>query len=256
MRKTLFIVVAVTLAATAGRAGMFGCDHTASRRVTAPVAGVTRVLVIGHAGSLHVTGHSGATEVVASGTACSSDKSALDEIQLRSERNGSELKIEAVIPNLNQIFWNSSARLDFEVTLPDTMALEVRDGSGETKIDNAGDLRVHDGSGTLTIRGVRGNAEVTDGSGTLEISDVSGDVRVTDGSGGMEIDRIGGNVVIDDGSGSIDVSNVQRNVTIEDDGSGSVDVHDVRGDFTVKSKGSGQITSNRIGGRVTIPRRH
>jgi hypothetical protein len=254
MRKTWFVVLALSLATTAG-ADVFGCDHTAARRVAASLSGVSRVLVIGRAGSLRVTGHSGGGEVVASGTACSSDEGFLKDIQLRAERNGSELVVEAVIPERMGFFEWGSDKLDFDVTLPDTIAVDVRDGSGETKIENVGDLRVHDGSGELTIRGVHGNADVTDGSGDLMIADVSGDVRVRDGSGGIEIDRVGGNVVIDDGSGGIDVRDVQKSVTIESDGSGSVDVRDVRGDFTVEHKGSGEITSDRIGGRVTIPRR-
>jgi hypothetical protein len=253
MRKTGLIVLALSVA-TIARAD-FGCDHTAARRVNASLAGVSRVLVIGRAGSLRVTGHAGGGEVVGSGTACSSDEGFLKDIQLRAERHGSELTVEAVIPERMGFFDWGSARLDFEVTLPETIALEVRDGSGEATIENVGDLRVHDGSGELTIRGVHGNADVTDGSGELIIADVSGDVRVRDGSGEMEIDRVGGNVVISDGSGGIAVRNVQRNVTIESDGSGSVDVRDVRGDFTVESKGSGEVTSDRIGGRVTIPRR-
>ncbi len=255
MRKPVFIALTIGLIAAAGRADLFGCGETAPRRVATPLNGVSRVFVMGRAGTLRVTGRSGAREVVAAGTACADDRKSLDGIQLRSERHGSELRIEAVIPEQMHFFGGNNGKLDFEVTLPDDMALEVHDGSGSITIENVGELEVDDGSGGLNIHGVHGNADITDGSGEIEIADVAGNLRVHDGSGEMTIERVGGNVVIDDGSGSIDIRGVQRNVTIEDDGSGSVDVRDVRGDFTVQSKGSGSITSDRIGGRVSIPRR-
>jgi hypothetical protein len=256
MRLRLFALI-LLFAATAARADLFGCDETAARRVSAPAAGVTRVVVIGRAGWLHISGRAGAREVVATGTACASSKSLLGDIQLRSQQSGPELRIEAVVPEHSGFFFGGSeARLDFDVTLPDSIALDVRDGSGELRIENVADLKVDDGSGELTIRGVRGSAKVTDGSGAITVADVSGDVRIHDGSGSIEIERVGGNVVIDDGSGGISVRSVQRSVTIEDDGSGSVDVADVRGDFTVESKGSGSVDYERIGGKVSVPRRH
>ncbi|HEV8660950.1 MAG TPA: hypothetical protein VGS96_20280 [Thermoanaerobaculia bacterium] len=242
--------------AASARAGVFDCSESAARRVSATASGVTRVVVIGHAGSLRISGRPGAREVVATGTACADSKDMLNDIQLRARQSGSELRVEAAIPELSGFFGWNHGKLDFEVTLPDSVALDVRDGSGETVIENVGDLKVDDGSGELTIRGVHGNANVTDGSGALTVADVSGDVRIHDGSGEIEIERIGGNVVIDDGSGGIRIRNVQRGVTIEDDGSGSVDVSDVRGDFTVESKGSGSVDYDRIGGKVSVPRRH
>ncbi|HEY3054767.1 MAG TPA: hypothetical protein VGK31_02420 [Thermoanaerobaculia bacterium] len=256
MRVRLLALILVFAAASA-RADLFGCNDSAARRVSAPAAGVTRVVVIGRAGSLRISGRAGARDVVATGTACASSKSLLNDIQLRSQQNGSDLRIEAVIPEHSGFFFGAGeAKLDFEVTVPESIALDVRDGSGELVIENVGDLKVDDGSGELTIRGVHGNASVTDGSGALTVADVSGDLRIHDGSGAIEIERIGGNVVIDDGSGGISVRNVQRSVTIEDDGSGSVDVNDVRGDFTVESKGSGSVDYERIGGKVSVPRRH
>lgn len=255
MRNPGFMVLLVGLIASGGRADLFGCDETAPRRTAAPLTGISKVLVIARAGTLRVTGRAGAREVVATGTACADDRKTLDDIQLRSERQGSELRVEAVIPGQLSFFGGNNGKLDFEVTLPENIALEVHDGSGTTTIENVGELEVDDGSGSLTIRGVHGNADITDGSGEIEIADVAGNLRVHDGSGEMNIERVGGNVEIDDGSGSIDIGNVQRNVTIEDDGSGSVDARDVRGDFTVQSKGSGSITTDHIGGRVSIPRR-
>ncbi len=250
-------VLALVLITVSANADIFGCGKTAPRRANAPLAGVAHITVIGRAGSLKVSGHSGAREVVATGTACADSNDALNAIQFKVQQNGSDLKIEAIVGDeTSWLGFGTSGSLDMEVTVPDSMPIDITDGSGDTIVENVGPLKMVDGSGELTIRGVHGNANVHDGSGALTIDDVAGDLRVVDGSGEMEINRVGGNVTITDGSGGITVRNVQRNVTIEDDGSGSVEVSDVRGDFTVGNKGSGSIDYERVAGRVSIPRRN
>lgn len=235
-------------------AGWFGdCDHTADRRVATPSAGVTRVVVIGRAGSLRVTGRGGAAEIAGSGTACSSDADDLKDITLVASRSGSEVRIEAKIPEHNG--WGSwSGKLDFEVTLPAGLAVVVHDSSGEATISDVGTADVQDSSGDLTIRGVHGDLKVNDSSGDLTIEDVTGHVSILDSSGGIEVTRAGSVTVEADSSGSIEINHVNGNVVIEEDGSGGVDVTDVGGDFVVKSKGSGHISSDGVRGKVSIPR--
>lgn len=235
MRLTALVAAPLLITATAASADWFGCAQAASRRVTAPAAGVTRIVVIGRAGSLKVNGQNG-TDVVASGTACASDKELLNRVQLLARRHGSELEIEAAIPESLGFGW-SNASLDFEVTLPTNVPLTVKDGSGSLEISNVGALDVTDGSGSLEIRGVHGNLKVRDGSGEVRIEDVSGDVEIVDGSG------------------SIDIRNVQRSVRIDEDGSGSIDVAGVKGDFVVERDGSGGIDYSRVAGKVSIPRK-
>ena len=252
------LVVPLVLITTSAYAGLFDCSNTAPRHASAPLTGVAHITVVGRAGDLKVTGRAGIRELTATGTACADDKDTLNQIQFGVRQNGTDLRIEALIPDRTSSFfsWNGGASLDMEVIVPDSVAIDIEDGSGDTVVENVGPLKMVDGSGELTIRGVHGNANVHDGSGALTINDVAGDLRVEDGSGEMEIDRVAGSVTIDDGSGSITVRNVQRNVTIENDGSGSVDVTDVRGDFTVENKGSGSIDYTRIGGKVSVPRRN
>lgn len=233
MRTVIFL--AASLAATASYASWGDCTNTAPRSAALPLAGATRVVVIGKAGSLKIAGRAGAGEVRATGTACTSSREELSQIQLRATRRGSEIVIEAEVPDITMSMWGER-RLDFEVSLPSTVPLKVVDGSGELTIENTAALDVDDGSGSLTIHHVTGNLSVTDGSGSLEIADVTGNVRIHDGSGSIEVRRVSGSVVLNDGSGSVDVT-------------------DVGGDLIVESKGSGHVTYDRIRGKVDVPRR-
>jgi hypothetical protein len=206
------------LFAGSGFASIFDCDYQAPRSVAASAAGITRVVVVARAGSLRVEGRAGATEVRASGTACTSSRDILDRIQLTESRSGSEWRVTAVIP---QEIMVSHASLDFTVTVPQDIAA----------------VSVDDTSGSLEIRGLRGNLDVVDTSGEMTIDHVAGDVRITDSSGSITVEHAG-------------------SVTIVSDGSGSVDVSDVDGDFRVGHKGSGRISYDHVRGQVDDPRRH
>jgi hypothetical protein len=225
--------------ATAAHADWLGqCDHEAARSASQSAAGVNKVVIIGRAGFLHIEGHAGATEIKANGTACASSDAVLAGTRLSATRSGAVVTVEAVIPEQNE-FFSSSARLDFTVTLPAGMEIDVSDTSGEMTISNVGNARVVDTSGGIEIHKVTGNLSVRDTSGEIEIEDVTGDVRIpSDSSGSISIERVGGSV------------------TIDEDGSGSVNVSDVRGDFTLGSKGSGSVDYSRVGGRVSVPDRH
>jgi len=255
MHKTAMIAGTVLILATGANAGWFeGCDYKAARRVATPASGITKIVVEARAGTLGVNGRAGVGEILASGTACSSEEDFVSRINLRMQRSGSELHVEAVIPERHFEFVPFEARLDFEVIVPAGIPVVVHDSSGPMTIANVGAATIDDSSGELEIRGVRGNLTVHDSSGAVDIDDVSGDVTIEDGSGSIVIARVGGTVhVEDDGSGAIDISNVKRDVTIDEDGSGGVRVADVGGNFTVRRKGSGHVSYARVTGRVAVP---
>jgi DUF4097 and DUF4098 domain-containing protein YvlB len=257
--RTLIFALATLAAASTAHAGWFdACDESAPRNAASSAAGVTRIVIVGRAGFLHIEGRNGASEVRAEGTACASERDMLRDVTLTMTRNGSELRVEANIPEHDgHGFFYSSPQLDFTVTLPSGVPIDVKDSSGDLTIRNVGDATVDDSSGGIEIRGIHGNLTLRDSSGDIDIEDVSGDVRIPeDGSGCIDIARVGGSVTIDeDGSGSIDIREVKRNVLIGNDGSGSIDVNDVGGDFSVRSKSSGGVSYDRVSGRVDVPRR-
>lgn len=245
----LFLSVAVAVPLLADD----DCRHTAPRQLSAPTDGVKVVEVRAGAGSLVVRG-AAAAGVRATGTACSSRADDLDAIRLESKRSGDRLVIEAVFPSSAVVFGWSQRRLDFTVELPQTLAVEIKDGSGSIEVRNVAAAEIDDGSGGIDVRGVRGTVSVNDGSGDVTIADAGG-VRIDDGSGGIDISSIRGAVLIDeDGSGGIEISDVNGNVTIDEDGSGSISVRNVTGDFTLRDDGSGGVSVDGVRGKVSVPK--
>ena len=276
MRLAAIAAVAALVTVPVLADGLFDdddCKYTSKRHAATPAAGITKVVIHGESGSLDVTGTPGATQIVANGTACTSEEDFLPRMTLTLRKSGSELHIDANIPEKTLVFGFFSARLDFAVTMPAGLPVEIDDGSGSLKVANTGSTSIEDGSGSIDVRNVRGSLSINDGSGSIEVDtvvgavkiednsgelsvrNVTGSVEIEDGSGAISIARVEGSVHIrDDGSGSITVQNIRRDVTIDDDGSGSIEVADVGGNFTVGRKGSGGIDYERVSGRVSIPR--
>jgi hypothetical protein len=237
MRASVFVVAIALLTSGCEVALMHAlgdrCSYTTDLEATVSATGVSRVRVVARAGSLRVEGVSDATEVKAFGPACARTQADLDEIEIVTSISGDELLVETRFGS----GLRERGSLDLTIQLPDSLPLEITDGSGSVRVSNVGGLRLDDGSGSI------------------DVDDVHGDVRLDDGSGSITVRNVDGSVVVeDDGSGSIKISDVTGDVIIEEDGSGSIRVTDVQGDFRVLRDGSGSIRSDRIqGDTTTVP---
>jgi hypothetical protein len=226
------IAVGVALLCVSLLAGCetFTCDETAERSATVSAAGIDTLRVVDEAGSLDIEGRPGLTEISADGTACASNTSDLDEIQFEVSTSGSEVLIEARTPD-------GSSQFDVRIDVPDSMLIEIEDGSGEIRVRDVAAVRLTDGSGDVDVAGVAGDLVIDD-----------------DGSGDLDLRAVVGSVEVEtDGSGDIRISDVDRDVRIGSDGSGSISVSDVGGDFTVGDDGSGSISYTNVEGSVDIP---
>ena len=250
------------------------CKYTAAKRAATASAGVTRVVIHAESGSLTVAGTPGAAQIVASGTACTSDEDFLPRMTLTLRKVGSELHVDADIPDKSIIFGFFSARLDFTVELPAGLPVVIEDDSGWMKVSNTGATTIDDDSGAIEVRNVKGPLVIHDDSGAIEVDTVAGNVTIEDDSGEIDVKNVTGSVEIEDDSGSITVARVDgslrirdddsgsitaqrigRDVLIDNDGSGAVEVADIGGNFTVSHKAGGHIDYVRVAGKVSVPER-
>jgi len=215
---------------------------------------VTSLSIDAGSGSLTVEGRSGIEQIVVEAMACASREAWLDELRVTAEAVDGRATIETHYPDArDRVRGDNTARLDLTVLVPEGLAVDIDDSSGEIDVRDTGSLRISDSSGSIRVQGVQGSVWIDDSSGDVEVMGVSGDVEVEDGSGGIDVTDVGGVVALRDGSGGIRVSDVDRDVIIESDGSGSIDVDRVVGDFVVERDGSGSIRHSDVGGRVQIP---
>ncbi|MCP4048935.1 MAG: DUF4097 domain-containing protein, partial [Gammaproteobacteria bacterium] len=211
------------------------------------------------AGDLDVIGVSGSDQAVITGKACASKEAWLDESRVNTS-SGNHAVIEVDLPNVDKgwsFTGNSYVRLDLRVEVPDHLALEIKDSSGDMFLKNIAAVKVSDSSGSIEIVAARGPISISDSSGNIDVDEVEGDLTIeSDSSGDINANDIHGSVlVVKDSSGDIDVSDVSDNVVVEKDSSGDIRATHVGGDFRVLKDGSGSISSNDVTGEVQIPKK-
>ena len=258
MRHILSGSLVLAALASPLQAQNFGdCKHSAERSANIDASGVRLLELASGSGAVKIEGKAGLTRVIIRGKACASDADRLEDVTLETDREGSTIVVRANIQDKkwSEQNWsgNAYARLDVVVEVPEALAAEIEDGSGELDLSNLGDVRIRDGSGGI-VGNDMASVHIEDGSGEIELSDIRGEVDIEDGSGEIDLTRVDGGIVIEDGSGEITVRECKSSVRISDQ-SGSISVRDVAGYFVVDDDGAGSIDYDNVRGRVDVPRK-
>lgn len=209
------------------------------------------------AGDLDIVGVPGSSQALIHARVCASKESWLEQSEV-STTTGKRAEIDVVLPETDggwTSFGNNYVWMDLNIEVPQDLALDVKDSSGDMMLKNIAAVQIKDSSGDIEVEGARGSVSVRDSSGDIEIEGVEGDLTIeSDSSGDIEAEDINGNLlVMSDSSGDIEVSDVSKDVVVERDSSGDISARDVGGDFRVLKDGSGSISSHGVEGEVDIP---
>jgi hypothetical protein len=145
--------------------------------------------------------------------------------------------------NDRELFNNLS--IDYEITVPADVALNLHSGSGDIEVNHvARYLAASSGSGNVRAHGIHGPSSLESGSGDLELEDeAQGDVKARTGSGSIRVHGLNGGFNARTGSGDIEADGHLQGASTISTGSGDVRLHlspDSR--FTLEgSTGSGDI---------------
>ncbi len=221
------------------------------------VSGSQSLAIAAGAGDLEIAGVSGSDEVKISGKICVSEQQWLDEARLETS-SGDRAEINVVLPDVSGgwSLWGSKyAYMDLELEVPEGLALQLRDSSGDIEIEDISTLSIQDSSGDIEIRNAAGLVEIKDSSGDIEVRGLQGDFTIiSDSSGDILGSDIAGNVLVKaDSSGDIRFTEVGKDVVVERDSSGDIIAENVGGDFRVLKDSSGKIRSEDMTGEVVIP---
>lgn len=182
-------------------------------------------------GDIKIIGVEGLTEIQLSANILTTSER---NYRLTLEKRGNKAELVATQNVEVGLVWYSgnSPRIDIEMKVPSTMALNLDDDSGDIEITNVkGHIEIEDGSGDIGLLNT-GSVVIDDGSGSIDIKNVVGNVDIEDGSGDLVIANVSGKVKISDGSGDIDVNGAER-LEIVDAGSGDVAINNIRGSVVV-----------------------
>jgi hypothetical protein len=117
--------------------------------------------------------------------------------------------------------------IDYDITAPTGVALNLHSGSGDIATDSLGRfLTASTGSGNVRAHGVSGPADLQSGSGDITLDQTgSGDIKARTGSGNVHIHGLNGALVARSGSGDIDAEGRLTGPAQFSSGSGNVKLH-------------------------------
>ena len=233
------------------------CKYKEMIDQTLDLAGSESLSVNAAAGELKITGLKGGNVAVIKGRICVSEEEWLAKSGVETNA-GEQAEITVVLPDTDDGHsWsgNNYAHLDLELEVPEGIRLNVRDSSGEMRLEGVSVATVQDSSGGLYISDATGPINIRDSSGVIDLTDINGDVTIESDSSGDILGRdIRGTVLVEsDSSGDIDFTDVSANFVVERDSSGDISANRVGGDFEVQRDGSGEIRAENVTGEVSTP---
>lgn len=257
MNKWMVILILLLVLLAAANIQASDCEFERLLDQSLDVSDSQTLAIAAAAGDLKIVGVSGSDEVKISGRICVSKEGWLDEARLET-RSGDQAEINVVLPDLggNWSFWRDIyAYMDLVLEVPDDLALQLQDSSGDIVIEDIFSLSMQDSSGDIEIRNVAGMVEIKDSSGDIDVSELHGDFTIiSDSSGDIRGVDIDGNVrVMADSSGEIWFTDVRKDFIVERDSSGDIVAENIGGDFTVLRDSSGKIRASDIKGETNIP---
>jgi hypothetical protein len=184
----------------------------------------------------------------------------------------SELSIRTRYPDAPRSFLgfrNVSFSVHYELTIPETSPLQVRNSFGGVLVSGLktsseivtshGELRFHDGRGAQRLENSFARVELVNNvgdvnvettNGAVDVSDVTGMLTVRDRFANVTASRISNGVNITNGNGSVDLGESGGPADIKSS-FGRVVVHNLRGDLIV-SDTNGAVDATNISGAATL----
>ena len=139
--------------------------------------------------------------------------------------SGKDIHIGEVSSDERRLYNNIT--IDYEISAPKAVALDLRSGSGDVEVDNVGRfLKSETGSGSIRAHGITGPSDLHTGSGDIELQEQgSGEVHAATGSGSIRINGLSGAVTARTGSGDIEANGNLAGPSKLQTGSGSIRAH-------------------------------
>jgi len=117
--------------------------------------------------------------------------------------------------------------IDYDISVPESAALNVHSGSGDVEIEHVGRwVSAGSGSGNVRAHGIHGPSELSSCSGDIELEqEGQGDVKVKTGSGNIKVRGFNGTISGRSGSGNIEAEGRLTGAANLSAGSGNIELH-------------------------------
>ena len=258
---------------------------------TVPLAAGRSFRIESSNGSLNIHTQPKGEVAIRASLRCSADtaaeaKSFCERIQIGVQESATGVSVRTEYPS-ERNHRNLGFQVDYDITMPDTSPLDVRNRFGSVSVVNVhAPGSINNANGRVSLSGGKGRQEIEDAFGEVEVRGNDGDVSVRNGNSVVTATDITGTVDISNRFGAVRVTNAGRGVTIRSNNSGvevqnaggpvvidnsfgAVTVMDTKSDATVRNQNGGilargitgtadlhttfgQVTVSRIGKGLTV----
>ncbi len=182
-------------------------------------------------------------------------KSYADRVEILVEPSSSELSIRTRYPESTSRgffnFRNVSYSVRYEITMPETAPLEVRNAFGAVSVAGLkASSEIVNSHGELEFRDGRGTQHLEDSFASVRASNNAGDVSIENTNGSIDAGDIGGSLIIHDRFATINAVRVSKGVTIMNN-NGTVEVDDSGGAGSIRNS-FGSVTVHNFHGDLTV----
>jgi DUF4097 and DUF4098 domain-containing protein YvlB len=172
-------------------------------------------------------------------------KSLLAEVTVQAELVNGALVLSAKNP-ADFEKRNISVVIDYVVTVPPRLAVDLRTGSGAISVRGVqGGSKLHSDYGSIDLRDVGANLDVSTNSGSVSIEQALNTTGIAAKSsyGNIDLRQVAGSIAAETDSGSVTVNDAER--------AGSIKLHSGYGNVTV-SNASGMLEATSSSGTVKL----
>jgi hypothetical protein len=161
-----------------------------------------------------------------------------DEVQI--DIRGSVVQVDARRRH------GAPALVDYEITVPRTMALDLSGQETEIEVEGM--------TGQITAESVDGNITIRGAGGAVEVHAVEGDIVVDGARGGLRISGVEGDITVSNVSGDVSVETTDGDVTLEGVDASNVEVGTVDGAVGYRGtiRDGGQYRFSSHDGDITL----
>lgn len=227
---------------------------------TVPVRAGERVSIEHKFGDVVIRTHAQSEVVIhadirAVGSDTDEAKTFADRIEIVIDPSASELFIRTRYPDGQRSHFhghNTSYSVRYDVTIPETSPLEVRDSFGAVSVTGVkAGSEINVSYGRIEFRDGRGVERFENSFGGLELQDNVGDVTIQGNYGAVDVSGVTGALEIRNRFGKVTVARVSNGVTVTN-GNGPVQVTDSGGAGTIRNSFGAVTIRNFHGGPLNV----
>ncbi len=226
---------------------------------TLPLAAPQKLRIENSNGDVRVKTHPGGDATIrASIRVSSSDREGAEkfaaDVRIEVESGADGISVRTVFPEKSWSFHGAgyvSYSVDYDVTMPDTAPLEVRNRFGNVSVAGlhaAGEIR--NSNGSLDFRSGRGVQRLENSFGSLTVVGNAGDLSVTNANGSTTISDVDGRLEVENRFGKVEASKIRRLARIVNS-NGDVSLRDAAGGCSITAS-FGRIEADGITGDAEL----